>query len=305
MMNLLSSFFRLASRHFVLLSFVFFGTLATATSYAEQDIWMIDTHSVSWTQTNDNEFAKIEYRRLQNNRWEPSDATTFFDSQNPAVPLIIFAPGYTSTTANTIEVGLGITRLLPSDKPYRMVFWNWYSERVVHWLRPDIRAKIPVTVANGYYLAQLLRRLKPESLVSLLGFSFGNRILGEAAANLEKNTPEKLRLRMVMASPATDQHDFAEGAKYSGIPELVEKILILYNPADFRLTFYPFLYDSETQINALGRYGPSASVRKKFQDRIEAVNVDSYIGIRHKTLIVLNTPAFRQRINAYLFFATD
>ncbi|MDR0704715.1 MAG: hypothetical protein LBF88_06955, partial [Planctomycetaceae bacterium] len=246
-----------------------------------------------------------EYRRLQNNRWESSDAVTFFDSLNPAVPLIIFAPGYTSTTSNTIEVGLGITRILPSEKPYRMVFWNWPSQRVVHLLRPDIRAKIPVAVANGYYLAQLLRRLKPESLVCLLGFSFGNRILGEAIANLEKQTPEKLRIRMVMASSATDQHDFAEGAKYSRIPELVEKILILYNPLDFRLMFYPFLYDSEIQINALGRYGPSASVRQKFQDRIEAVNVDSYIGIRHRTLIVLNTPAFRQRINTYLFFATD
>jgi esterase/lipase superfamily enzyme len=304
-MNLLSCFFRLASRQVVVLFFVCFGTAATATSYAEQDIWMIDTQSVSWTQASDNDFAKIEYRRLQNNRWEPSDATTFFDSQNPAVPLVIFAPGYTSTTANTIEVGLGITRILPSDKPYRMVFWNWPAQRVIHRLRPDIRAKIPVAVANGHYLAQLLRRLKPESLVSLLGFSFGNRILGEAVANLEKNTPEKLRIRMVMASPATDQHDFAEGAKYSGILELVEKTLILYNPTDFRLMFYPFLYNSEIQINALGRYGPSASVRKKYQDRIEAVNVDSYIGIRHKTLIVLNTPAFRQRINTYLFFATD
>jgi hypothetical protein len=276
---------------------------------------MIDTQSVSWTRPSIADFAQIEYRQLQNNCWEPANAAAFSESHNPAVPLIIFAPGYTSTTANTIEIGLGITRLLPSDKSYRMVFWNWPSQRIVHALRPDIRAKIPVTVANGYYLAHFLQSLKPQSCVCLLGFSFGNRILGEAIAHLEenppkenlpiKNPPEKLRIRMVMASPATDQHDFSEGAKYARIPELVEKTLILYNPMDFRLMFYPFLYDSETQINALGRYGPSASVQRKFQDRIEAVNIDSYIGIRHRTLIVLNTPAFRQRVNTYLFFAQD
>ncbi|MDR2441852.1 MAG: alpha/beta hydrolase [Planctomycetaceae bacterium] len=314
-MNLLSYFFHWAFRYFALWFFLSFGT--TALVFAEQDVWMIDTQSVSWTHANDADFEQIEYRRLQNNRWEYSNSATFFDSHNPVVPLIIFVPGYTSTTANTIEVGLGIMRLLPSNKSYRMVFWNWPSQRVVHILRPDIRAKIPVAVANGYYLTRFLQSLKPESCVCLLGFSFGNRILGEAIANLrkethsekkvdqEKNLPEKLRIRMVMASPATDQHDFAEGAKYAQVPELVEKILILYNPMDFRLMFYPFLYDSEIQINALGRYGPSASVRQKFQDRIEAVNIDSYIGVRHRTLIVLNTPPFRQRINTYLFFVQD
>jgi esterase/lipase superfamily enzyme len=305
-MNLLPYFFRLVSRQFVLLFWLCFGTFgAIAIVHAQHDIWMIDTHSVSWTQANDADFERIEYRCLQNNRWESSNAIEFFDSQNSDVPVIVFAPGYTSTTANTIEVGLGITRLLPSDQPYRMVFWNWPSQRIVHALRPDIRAKIPVTVANGYYLARFLQSLKPQSCVCLLGFSFGNRILGEAMVNLEKSTPEKLRIRMVLASSATDQHDFSEGAKYAQVPELVEKILILYNPTDFRLMFYPFLYDSKIQINALGRYGPSTSVRQKFQDKIEAVNVDSYIGIRHRTLIVLNTPAFRQRINTYLFFTPD
>jgi esterase/lipase superfamily enzyme len=312
-MNLLSCFFRLVFGYSVLLFFLGFG--ATAIVHAQHDVWMIDTQSVSWTHASDTDFAQIEYRCLQNNRWESSNAGEFFDSQNPDVPVIVFAPGYTSTTANTIEVGLGITRILPSDKPYRMVFWNWPSQRIVHTLRPDIRAKIPVTVANGYYLSRFLQSLKPQSCVCLLGFSFGNRILGEAMVNLnsvqensvqeKKNTPEKLRIRMVMASPATDQHDFAEGAKYAQIPELVEKILILYNPTDFRLMFYPFLYDPKLQINALGRYGPSTSVRQKFGDKIEAVNIDSSIGIRHRTLIVLNTPAFRQRINTYLFFTSD
>jgi esterase/lipase superfamily enzyme len=294
----------------VVLLFLCFGT--TAIVYAEQDVWLIDTQSVSWTHASNADFEQIKYRRLQNNHWESSNDVTFFDSQHPDIPLIIFVPGYTSTTTNTIEVGLGITRILPANKSYRMVFWNWPSQRIVHLLRSDIRAKIPVTVANGHYLTLFLQSLKPQSCVCLLGFSFGNRIVGEAVANLGKEIdpekkidPEKLRIRMVMASPATDQHDFSEHAKYAQIPELVEKILILYNPMDFRLMFYPFLYDSEIQINALGRYGPSTSVRQKFRDRIEAVNIDSYIGIRHRTLIVLNTPAFRQRINTYLFFSQD
>ncbi|MDR0337478.1 MAG: hypothetical protein LBI18_10350 [Planctomycetaceae bacterium] len=312
-MNLLSScFFRLACGQFVLLCFLCFGT--TAIVCAQHDVWLIDTHSASWTQASDDDFARINYQRLHNNRWQSSNATEFFDSQLPDVPLIVFAPGYTSTTANTIEVGLGITRILPSDQPYRMVFWNWPSQRIIHALRSDIRAKIPVTVANGYYLARFLQLLQPQSCVCLLGFSFGNRILGEAILNWEKlnteknspnNTSEQLRIRMVMASSATDQHDFAEGAKYAQIPELVEKILILYNPTDFRLMFYPYLYDSKIPINALGRYGPSTSVRQKFRDKIEAVNIDSSIGIQHRTLVVLNTPAFRKRINTYLFFAHE
>ncbi|MDR1963631.1 MAG: alpha/beta hydrolase [Planctomycetaceae bacterium] len=285
---------------FIFLFFVFFGIASTI--YGEQDIWLIDTHSVSWNRASENDFGRIEYRRFRNHCWEDSNAAAFFDSQNPLVPLILFAPGYTSTTANTIEVGLGITQLLTQEKPHRMVFWNWPSQRISHGLRQDIRAKIPVAAANGQYMAQFLQLLKPDSQVCLLGFSFGNRIIGDAVVHLENDQPQHLRIRMVMASPATDQHDFLEGAKYAPIPERVEKILVLYNPNDFRLSFYPFLYDPAIPIDALGRYGPSASVRQKYQDKIEAVNVDSYIGIRHKTLIVLNTPAFRQRINTYLFF---
>jgi hypothetical protein len=278
-------------------------SLNTCQCFAEQDVWLIDTHQAPWTHASEAGFEKVVYYQLVDNRWVRSDAESFFETQNPEVPLVVFFPGYTSTTSTTIEVGMSLVRMYKSEQKCRTVFWNWPSEKIRLRLAPDIRDKISIAEASGDYLAMFLNRLNPESQVCMLGFSFGNRIICDAVANLGDNRPDRMQIHLVLTAAATDWHWLMTGARHGDIPRLAEKILILYNPADRALKFYPFLYGDGSCPEALGRFGPPLSgIAPEYRNRIEAVNVQHYIGGRHLTIWHLQTPIFRQRMNDYLFF---
>ena len=271
--------------------------------FAEQEIWLIDTHPAPWTQATKAGFTKAVYYQLVGHQWVRSDAESFFETQNPGIPLVVFSPGYTSTISDTVEVGMSLIRLYQPGQNCRTVFWNWPADKIRCRILPDIREKIAVASASGDYLAMLLRQLKPESQVCMIGFSFGNRVICDAVARLGDDRPDGMRLHLVSTASATDREWLASGSRHGDVPRLAEKILILYNPADRALMFYHLLYGNGSHPDALGSFGPPLSkIAPEYRDRIEAVNVQRYIGKMHQTVWHLRTPVFRQRMNDYLFF---
>ena len=289
-----------------LLLIVLLKTEATGAVPSEsQDIWRVNLHAVDRLKAGDPHFAKIQYYRWENNRWQPSDAETFFDTQQADIPLIIFAPGYTSTTQQTTRVGLGVVKNFEPNKPCRVLFWDWYSDRALGGIRRDVRNKLPIVNNTADYMALFLQKVKPQSKVCLFGFSFGSRIVCNAVESLRKSglRPDGLRLHLVLSGAATDRNWFAKGQQHSRIPEIVEKILVTYSPDDWALRFYPLMYPFPFGEKALGLEGlPMRSIDPVYRDRFENVNVNRYIGDEHKTLRHVQTPAFRTRINDYFFF---
>ncbi len=279
------------------------STVITCPTIAAQDIWLIDTHQVPWSSASEAGFTRTIYYQLVGNQWIRSNAETFYETQVHDIPVVMFSPGYTSTTTDTVEVGMTLTRLYKPGQNCRTVFWNWPAEKVRCRLGRDIREKIPVTAASGQYMAMFLQRLKPDSKVCMIGFSFGNRIICDAVENMGDNRPEGMRIHLVLTAAATDRNGLATGSRNGNVPRLAEKILILYNPADRALKFYPLLYGDGSRPEALGRFGPPmARIAPEYRDRIEAVNVNPYVGKYHRTVYHLQSPVFRQRMNDYLFF---
>lgn len=276
---------------------------ASIPAHAESDIWMIDSYSIPWTKASEKSFERIAYFKLEKNRWVRSDAETFHSSQTPEIPVVIFSPGYTSTTSDTVGVGMSLYRICElHEKPFRMIFWNWPAKKEIICLRPDIRAKIPVATANGEYMSMFLRKLKPESKVSILGFSFGTRIVCDAVEFLGDDRPEGMRINLVLAAAATDQQWLSARSRHKDVPRLTEKLLVLYNPNDRALHFYFGLYNGG-HVEALGRFGPPIqAIQEEFRDRIEAVNVFANVGVRHRTVYHLNSKPFRDRVDSYLLF---
>jgi len=280
-----------------------FVALSSSRGYADQDIWLIDTHPTPWSRASEEGFTKALYYQLVDRRWVRSDAESFFETQNPEIPLVVFSPGYTSTISDTVEVGMSLVRLYQPGKNCRTVFWSWPAAKVRIRLAPDIRDKIAVTAASGDYLAMFLNRLKPESQVCMVGFSFGNRIICDAVARLGDDRPDGMRLHLVLTASATDRGWLASGARHGDLPRLADKILILYNPADDALKFYPLLYGNGSYPDALGLLGPPLSrIAPEYRDRIEAVNVQRYVGKMHQTVYHLRSPVFRWQMNDLLFF---
>jgi len=271
--------------------------------FAEQDIWLIDTQNAPWSHASEAGFSKIVFYQFVDNQWVRSDAESFFETQTADVPLVLFSPGYTTTTTNIIEIGMLLVQLYQPGQNCRTVFWKWPSEKLRLRVVSDIRDKIVVAETNGDYLAMFLHRLKPESQVCMVGFSFGNRIICDAVARLGDDRPDGMRIHLVLTASATDRGWLASGSRHGDVPRLVEKILILYNPIDRVLMLYPLLYGNGSRPDALGRFGPPLSkITLEYRDRIEAVNVQCYIGKMHQTVYHLRTPVFRQRMNDLLFF---
>ena len=270
-----------------------------------QDIWRVDLHAVAKVSAGEQQFAQLAYYRWQDSRWLLSDAETFFETQQPEIPLIVFAPGYTSTTPQTTQVGLGIVQSFDPAKPCRVVFWNWYSERGIGNIRRDVRSKLPIIDNAAGYLALFLEKLESQSKVCLFGFSFGSRVVCNAVETLRKNDrrPEGLRLHLVLAGSATDSDWFAKGQQHGRVPEIVEKILVTYSPDDWALRFYPLMYNLRCRPKALGFEGlPMRNIAPEFRNKFENVNVNRDIGDEHKTLLHVRTRAFQSRIDTYFFF---
>ena len=270
-----------------------------------QDIWRVDLHAVARVSASEQSFSTLLFYRWQGDQWQISEAETFFQTQKPEIPLIVFAPGYTSTTAQTTQVGLGLVRTFDPNKPCRVVFLTWYSERGVGNIRRDVRSKLPIADNAAGSLALFLQKLEPQSKVCLFGFSLGSRIVCHAVEALRKNDqrPAGLRLHLVLSGAATDRDWFARGQRHGRVPEIVEKILVTYNPDDWALRFYPFLYEFSCRTKALGYEGlPIRNIAPEFRSKFENINVERYIGDEHQTLLHIRTAPFQSRIDTYFFF---
>ena len=287
--------------------FLFFLIVLPVTQSAaatpSQDIWRVDLRAVARLSAEEQWFSKLSFYRWQEDRWQISNAETFFQTHQPEIPLIVFAPGYTSTTSQTTKVGLGLVRTFNPQKACRVVFWDWYSERGNERLRRDVRSKLPVIDHAAGYLALFLQKLEPQSKVCLFGFSFGSRVVCNATEALRKNGQAGLRLHLVLAGAATDRDWFAQGQRHGRVPEIAEKILVTYNPDDWVLRFYPFLYEFSCRAKALGYAGlPMRNIPPEFRDKFENINVERYIGDEHQTLFHVRTAPFQSRIDTYFFF---
>ena len=299
---------KLLIRLFLLFFVLFILPMAQTAAEApseHQDIWRVDLHAVPYESAEERHFSKWKFYRWENNRWVASEAETFFSTQQPEIPLIVFVPGYTSSTPQTTRVGLGVVRNFDPQKPCRVVLWDWYSDRGPGNIRRDVRNKLPIANNTAENLALFLQVFPPQSKVCLFGFSFGSRIVCQAVETLRQHNqrPEGLRLNLVLSGAATDSHWFAHGQMHSKIPEIVEKILITYNPDDWALQFYPFMYNFRNKAPALGYTGLTMrNIPPQFRAQFENINVNRYIDREHQTLFHVQTPVFRSRINAYFFF---
>ncbi|MCL2004572.1 MAG: hypothetical protein FWG73_00245 [Planctomycetaceae bacterium] len=289
---------------FTPLVFVLLQTSAL-TNDTQQDIWRVDIHGVARLLASEENFSRLRFYQWDNNRWRPSDAEAFLDSQCSATPLIVLALGYSLTSRDISQVGHNVVRTFDPDKACQIVFWDWFSDRGTYRIRRDIRSKIPIADNAANYLALMLQELEPQSKVCLFGFSFGSRIACQAVESLRQSgrRPDGLRIHLVLSGAAADEHWFARGQRYGNIQEEAERILVTHNPEDWVLRLYPMMYPVGQRPTALGLYGvPLHNIEPEFRVRFENVDVNRYMGHAHQTLKHVRCPAFRNRVAEYFFF---
>lgn len=181
-------------------------------------------------------------------------------------------------------------------KPLRFVIFSWPSDRICGSQRDDVRTKAVVAERHAYFLAYVVRRLPVESRISMIGYSFGARVIGGALHELgggtlrgrslgEEAPADEHRVRAVFLAAALDSGSFLPGCTFDDAPSQIDRLLICRNSADRVLKWYPLLYQLMLRpgkgVQAMGYTGTAGSL-PDLVDRVECVDVSFVVGNTHE-----------------------
>jgi pimeloyl-ACP methyl ester carboxylesterase len=212
---------------------------------------------------------KIRYYRLEENQtWSKATPDAFAKGGDQDTPTVFLIHGNRTTSDEAVDFAWPVYCWLSrhaENRAYRFVIWSWPSSQMNKRTRPDVQTKAWYCNSQSYYFADCLKNMNAETPVSLVGYSFGAKIIagglhlldgGElagrtlpnpmsSASNHKRNGP----LRTVFIAPAFDCFALNPGQEYSNALSQTEDALSTRNYCDNALRWYPRLY---------GRGGPQA-----------------------------------------------
>ena len=236
-------------------------------------------------------------------RWQRTDLASFLEF-DPSVPTIIFVHGNQITPVDAKDEGLMLYRrviLHDCDAPrIRLVIFSWPSSKVGGLLR-DVREKAARTEPAGYHLGWLLDQMPAETQVSLVGFSFGSRIitgglhilaggsLGGSYVLAEHVHPHRAPMNAVLMAAASHSYWLAEGQHHGMAMTQVHRMLLINNCEDRAMRYYDLLTPGRGGPQALGLCGPTR-ISPQYADKIFNRDVSRYVGSDHEFANYLCAP---------------
>ena len=226
---------------------------------------------------------------LENNAWRVADVKEFYAGDSADRSTVIWAHGFKTDMTGAAESGCSFRNTIDaaraaagSSRAYRLVIWKWSSERGAGRLRIDAQMKGRIADAEGRRLANFIGGMNASNNVSLVGFSFGARVVGSALQCLATSpstymTNRTGRVSLVLASSACDYGAF--DWSYANGASIPAYVLNIYNPADFALRYYPFVSDTGSQ--AQGVYPITGSAFTGAVGSAFNINVSSAVGKEH------------------------
>jgi hypothetical protein len=236
-------------------------------------------------------------------KWWKSDLDAFL-AFDPAVPTIIFVHGNQIGPGDAKSEGLSLYRkmiLQECNAPkIRFVIFSWPSSKVARLLR-DVREKAARTEPAGYHLAWLMDQMPAETPISLIGFSFGARIitgglhilaggsLGRSLELAEHVHSHRAPVNAVLMAAASHSYWLAEGQHHGLAMTQVNRMLLINNCADRAMRYYDMLVPGRGGPQALGLCGPTR-ISPKYADKIFNRDVSRYVGSEHELMNYVCAP---------------
>ena len=264
----------------------------------QDQIWEISTRALGTcqdlTQVRTESFCFRQFDRNQG--WSCRTAEDFFASDDPCALTTVYVHGNRMTRSSAIQRGMDwygyISRCGQCKQPIRLVIWSWNSD-AIHPISDDIRVKAARTETQAYLLAQFLTEIDPEVRVSLLGYSFGARVIGGTLHLLgggelcgRSLPPGKAQsiapIRVVMWAAALKSEWLLPGHHNGQALNVVDQILITCNCKDPVLKRH-WLIDGNPNSTALGNTGMDCSNQLgDLRSLIKQINVTDTVGFHHR-----------------------
>jgi hypothetical protein len=205
-------------------------------------------------------------------------------------------------------------RSLPADAV--VIAFDWPSQRVYGQDLRDINEKGRRAFVAAYHLAVFISSFPSGSRISLIGQSYGGRVVPSAlhvlgggtlhgrkhepTARLASTRPD-LRVRAVVIGAASDHNWLDPGQRLDRALHGCEAFLNLYNRKDEALLLYPSLVRSDHR-RALGRVGLSNADFDKLGPlaaRYQEHDIHELLGAEHTLLDAVANPEIARWIAPY------
>ena len=246
----------------------------------------------------------------------PADAEAFQAADDATQPTVVFIHGNRTDADEAVWKAWYAYESIRAEtncQPFRYVIWSWPAERVYRRNSDDTRLKAAYSDAESYYLAQWLDVLRPDVPVSLIGHSFGPRIItgalhllggGEVAGRaLPESTVaawsagKRNPVRAVLLAAAIDADWLAPGGCHGLALPLFDRLLITRNGCDRVLRWYPRLY-GRGGPQAMGFVGPCGVGDA---ENVHVVDVGCTVGKMHDWRCYCSASNVRSRWLQYTF----
>ncbi len=248
------------------------------------------------------EQPNVEVNKWVGNQWIRSDVETVLPSVNTGILTIIYVHGNFMERNNALERVRIVDQYFKAqtDRPFRLIMLSWPSQREKRPLK-DAVSNAEGAECQALYVAWMLRRLRNEPQVSLLGFSFGaraitgglhldagGRIPGYSTVPIPRNDTS-LNYRVGLVAPALDRTWIESNGRHRLALTHVDSMINLYNSKDPILRRFRFI-DRLSRPIAAGFAGftgiaaladPRATAPLSGQSRIRQYDCGSVIGTTH------------------------
>jgi hypothetical protein len=244
-------------------------------------------------------------------RWQAADLESFL-AFDPSVTTVIFIHGNQITPGDAKQEGLAVYRRLMRSggegPPIRFVIFSWPSSRVGGLLR-DVRVKATRTDPAGCQLAWLLDQMHAETPLTLVGFSYGARIITAglhilAGGNLghlglaERMHPDRPPVNVVLMAAALHAHWLGDGQYHGLAMTQVNQMLLVNNCSDLAMRYYHLAFRGSGRPQALGLRGPTC-ISPDQRSKIHMRDVSRYAGTEHNLFRYVCAPGVSAQIWDY------
>lgn len=284
---------------------------------AGHELWVVSTRDLPSAPCGCSpEFAPNVERFICGRGWTRSSLEEFVATEDLSRTTAVLVHGNDTDAAEAESRGREFYRELVAGRcpapPTRLVVWSWPSEKVICSYRKDAQLKACRTNIEGYYLASFIDYLPAETPLTLGGYSYGARVvtgglhlLGggtlEGRELSERRHPEGHATNALLIGAAMANNWLLPGMRHEHAISQVERLVIMYNPKDFVLHFYPRLWGGRRGPDALGATGLAAPGRLGTERaKVFQVNVQPQMHRRHGWDYVAGSPAMMSRVRREL-----
>ncbi|MCP4191449.1 MAG: alpha/beta hydrolase [Planctomycetaceae bacterium] len=255
------------------------------------DVWLVNSRNLPCPRNLCEPAADPQFYHREQANWLSTPPEDFYETVSPNQIICVYVHGNRISNREARRRGLKLYRLLGGKSGgIRFVIWSWNSDQVRGRIR-DARIKATRADYESFQLASFLSQLPANSTVSLIGYSFGSRIVagslhilagGQFRGNkLGTELLPAIRPRAILLAGAFHHSWLRPGGAFGLATTNVDHIYSTINRRDPALKHF-YVTSKYSKPKALGYVGIGQQNLGPNACRVTQHDISNWVGWTHR-----------------------